>query len=63
MLVPNDYKNVMQSENMGIPLNEYAKNALITSTLIELTEQLLGKTAKQKESLLLRVITNLARSK
>ena len=63
MLVPNDYKNVMQSENIGIPLNEYAKNSLITSTLIELTEQLLGKTVKQKENLLFRVITNLARSK
>jgi pilus assembly protein CpaE len=63
MLIPNDYKNVMQSENIGIPLNEYAKNSPITSTLIELTEQLLGKTVKQKENLLLRVITNLARSK
>lgn len=63
MLVPNDYKNVMQSENIGIPLNEYAKNSHITTTLIELTEQLLGKTVKQKENLLLRVITNLARSK
>ena len=63
MLMPNDYKNVMQSENIGIPLNEYAKNSLITSTLIGLTEQLLGKTVKQKENLLLRVITNLARSK
>jgi pilus assembly protein CpaE len=63
MLIPNDYKNVMQSENIGIPLNEYAKNSLITSTLLELTEQLLGKKVKQKENLLLRVITNLARSK
>jgi len=63
MLIPNDYKNVMQSVNIGIPLNEYAKNSLITSTLIEITEQLLGKKAKQKENLLLRVITNLARSK
>ena len=62
-LIPNDYKNVMQSENIGIPLNEYAKNSHITSTLIALTEQLLGKTVKQKENLLLRVITNLARSK
>ncbi|RKZ57315.1 MAG: pilus assembly protein CpaF [Gammaproteobacteria bacterium] len=62
-LIPNDYKNVMQSENIGIPLNEYAKNSLITSTLIELTEQLLGKVAEQKDNLFLRVITNLARSK
>lgn len=63
MLIPNDYKNVMQSVNIGIPLNENAKNSLITSTLIQITEQLLGKKAKQKENLLLRVITNLARSK
>ncbi len=62
MLIPNDYKNVMQSENIGIPLYEYAKNSLITATLIEFTEGLLGKTMKQKKNLLLRVITNLKRS-
>ena len=62
MLIPNDYKNVMQSENIGIPLYEYARNSHITATLIEFTEQLLGKTMKQKKNLLSRVITKFARS-
>jgi pilus assembly protein CpaE len=62
MLIPNDYKNVMQSENIGIPLYEYAKNSAITTTLIEFTEQLLGKAQKHKKNLLSRVITNLKRS-
>jgi pilus assembly protein CpaE len=62
ILIPNDYKNAMQSENIGIPLYEYAKNSLITTTLIEFTERLLGKTMKQKKNILSRVITNLRRS-
>lgn len=62
MLIPNDYKNVMQSENIGIPLYEYAKSSNITTTLVEFTERLLGKTMKQKRNLLSRVITNLTRS-
>ena len=62
MLIPNDYKNAMQSENIGIPLYEYARNSVITSTLIEFTEQLLGKTMSQKKNLFSRVITNLRRS-
>lgn len=62
MLIPNDYKNVMQSENIGIPLYEYAKSSNITTTLIEFTERLLGKAMKQKRNLLLRVITNLTRN-
>lgn len=63
ILIPNDYKNAMQSENIGMPLYEYARNSLITTTLIEFTEQLLGKTMKQKKNLLSRFITNLAWSK
>jgi pilus assembly protein CpaE len=63
ILIPNDYKNAMQSENIGMPLYEYARNSLITTTLIEFTEQLLGKTMKQKKNLLSRLITNLAWSK
>jgi len=63
MLIPNDYKNATQSENIGIPLYEYARSSVITTTLIEFTEQLLGKTMKQKKNLLSRLITNLAWSK
>ena len=63
ILIPNDYKNAMQSENIGMPLYEYARNSVITTTLIEFTEQLLGKTMKQKKNLLSRLITNLAWSK
>ncbi len=63
ILIPNDYKNAMQSENIGMPLYEYARNSLITTTLIEFTEQLLGKTMKQKKNLLSRLITNLAWNK
>ena len=62
ILIPNDYKNATQSENIGIPLYEYARNSHITATLIEFTELLSGKTMKQKKNILSRVITNLRRS-
>ncbi len=60
MLVPNDFKHVEETVNLGVPLYEHAKNAAITKALMVLAEKLSGKPAVRRKGFLGRAIPTLS---
>ena len=41
--IPNDFRSVAESINVGIPMRSYAKRSAVTKALIQLQEQLGGR--------------------
>jgi pilus assembly protein CpaE len=53
--IPNDFKVVTESVNMGIPLREHARRAAITKALMRLEEGLGGRSAGQPKGFMTRL--------
>ncbi len=47
--IPNDYRAVAESINVGVPIYSYAKRSAVTKSLIQLQEQLGGSTASSEK--------------
>lgn len=48
--IPNDYRAVAESINVGVPMYSYAKRSAVTKSLIQLQEQLGGSMATSEKS-------------
>ncbi|ADE14576.1 Flp pilus assembly protein ATPase CpaE-like protein [Nitrosococcus halophilus Nc 4] len=57
LLIPNDFKRVMQSINTGVPLFESEKNAAITKAVLEVAVKLSGKPQTQSQNILRRALS------
>jgi len=53
--VPNDFRTVTESVNMGVPLHEFAQRAQITKSLISLAGELGGRSETHKKGLMARL--------
>jgi pilus assembly protein CpaE len=62
VVIPNDFHNVNESVNTGIPLYETAKSATITKALVKLAERLSGSTVVKKPGLMRRAFSHLGSS-
>lgn len=60
ILVPNDFKHVTESVNLGIPLYQHARKAPISKALVALAEKLSGKSATPKKGFLGRAFATLS---
>ena len=61
VLVPNHYRNVAESMNVGIPMLDHARGSAVTKALIALEAQLGGRTEAAKENILSRTFSNILR--
>lgn len=52
ILVPNDFKHVTESVNLGIPLYKHVRSAPISKALVALAERLSGKRVAKKKGFL-----------
>lgn len=61
VLVPNHYKNVAESMNVGIPMLDHARSSSVTKALLALQIQLSGKTQEQPTGLFSKAFSNIMR--
>jgi len=53
--VPNDFKTVTESVNMGVPVYEYSRRAQVTKALMRLENSLSGRSVKRPAGLMARL--------
>jgi pilus assembly protein CpaE len=61
VLVPNHYKNVAESMNVGIPMLDHARSSSVTKALLALQNQLSGNTQEQPTGLFSKAFSNIMR--
>jgi len=59
ILIPNSYKSVAESINIGIPMLEHARNSQVTKAIVEASQQLEGREPGTRTDLVGRVMSNL----
>ena len=59
ILIPNSYKSVAESINIGIPMLEHARNSQVTKAIVEASHQLEGREPGTRTDLVGRVMSNL----
>ena len=61
MLVPNHYRDVAESVNMGIPMLDHARNSVVTTGLIELANRISGRESTGKTGLFSKAVSTMIR--
>jgi pilus assembly protein CpaE len=59
ILIPNSYKSVAESINIGIPMLEHARNSLVTRAIVSASHQLEGREPDSQTDLVSRVLSNI----
>lgn len=59
IFVPNDFRQVMESVDVGSPIYEHSRNSTVTRTLMKLQRKLTGDTPQSRMGLLGRSLANL----
>ena len=59
ILIPNSYKSVAESINIGQPMLEHAKNSQVTKAIIAASYQLEGREPGRQTDIVSRVLSNL----
>jgi len=60
--VPNDFKRVAESVNLGIPLYDHAPKAPITQSLVDLATKVSGRVSAKRKGLLGRAFSSFIRT-
>lgn len=61
MIVPNDYRDVAESVNMGIPMLEHARNSSVTTGLTNLANRISGRESTGKTGLFSKAVSTMMR--
>lgn len=61
MLVPNHYRDVAESVNMGIPMLEHARNSSVTTGLLNLASRISGRETAGKTGLFSKAVSSMIR--
>lgn len=61
MLVPNHYRDVVESVNMGIPMLEHARNSSVTTGLMNLASRISGRESTGKTGLFSKAVSTMIR--
>jgi pilus assembly protein CpaE len=61
VLVPNHYKNVAESMNVGVPMLDHARSSSVTKALLALQNELTGNTPQQSTGLFSKAFSNMMR--
>ena len=61
VLVPNHYRDVAESVNMGIPMLEHARNSSVTAGIIELANRICGRESTGKTGLFSKAVSTMIR--
>jgi pilus assembly protein CpaE len=61
VLVPNHYKNVAESMNVGVPMLDHARSSSVTKALLALQSELIGNTQQQSTGLFSKAFSNIMR--
>ncbi|MGI9307887.1 MAG: AAA family ATPase [Gammaproteobacteria bacterium] len=61
VLIPNSYRAVAESMNMGIPMLDHAPNSVVTKAIMKLESQLTGSDRGQDNNIFSRTFANLIR--
>jgi len=61
MLVPNHYRDVAESVNMGIPMLEHARNSSVTTGIIALANRISGRESAAKTGLFSKAVSTMIR--
>jgi pilus assembly protein CpaE len=59
ILVPNSYKSVAESINIGVPMLDHARNSSVTKAIMAARNQIEGRNAANDKSVVGRVLSNL----
>jgi pilus assembly protein CpaE len=59
ILIPNSYKNVAESINIGVPMLEHAKNSQVTKAIVAATHLIEGRELDTQTDIVSRVMSNL----
>lgn len=59
ILVPNSYKSVAESINMGVPMLDHARNSSVTKAIMAARNQLEGRDDPNQKGVVGRVLSNL----
>jgi pilus assembly protein CpaE len=60
-VVPNDYRDVAESMNMGVPMLEHARHSSVTAGLISLVNQISGRQSSTKTGLFSKAVSTMIR--
>jgi pilus assembly protein CpaE len=61
LLVPNHYRDVAESVNMGIPMLEHARNSAVTAGIIALANRISGRTSSARTGLFSKAVSTMMR--
>jgi pilus assembly protein CpaE len=61
MRVPNHYRDVAESVNMGIPMLEHARNSSVTTGLLNLASRISGRESTGKTGLFSKAVSTMIR--
>ena len=61
LLVPNHYRDVAESVNMGIPMLEHARNSSVTTGIISLANRISGRESTGKTGLFSKAVSSMIR--
>jgi pilus assembly protein CpaE len=61
LLVPNHYRDVAESVNMGIPMLEHARNSAVTTGIIALANRISGRASSAKTGLFSKAVSTMMR--
>ena len=61
LLVPNHYRDVAESVNMGIPMLEHARNSSVTTGIIALANRISGRESTGKTGLFSKAVSTMIR--
>jgi MinD-like ATPase involved in chromosome partitioning or flagellar assembly len=59
ILIPNSYKNVAESINIGVPMLEHAKNSQVTKAIVAAAHLIEGRELDTQTNIVSRVMSNL----
>jgi len=59
ILIPNSYKNVAESINIGVPMLEHARNSQVTKAIVAATHLIEGRELDTQTNIVSRVMSNL----